>query len=476
MSILINLLFQQIISRQSKKCSTGNLIISENIDFIPVGEYENCNEYTGELIIPENINLIKQRAFYGCTGLSGDLIIPDSVKEIETEAFYGCTGFTSLKLGKKLNAIRRSAFENCVGMKGQLTIYENIKMIDSYAFQETNFNEIVFEYAFIGCGVGVFPPQVHGVPPKNINYEIPRNLICGVPVEIPSKPKSKAWIWIVVVIVIVLLVALFFVLKKYCDFSCGCIYDYISNCCCPNDSEAEDLESIPRRRASRNKKYSNDDDGYSEDSDPIEDIEKVFYFTKIKEEKQDNTDDEIDEYYSDDNVAKRRKKASENIANIETFGVEENEEIILYAPISLDDEHVVQLQNGQKMINLGKRNVIHATTYEAAQNILKENSLRLGKSGMFGAGIYFAANKKIARHKCTIARGTVAAYVSCVVDFGNALILNRPNKTMCLNDLEKLGCNSVMGRSKEGRDWEFVVYERSRTNPIELILLKQRMI
>lgn len=246
--MLFYLLLIRIISVKSNKCGEGELTIPDSISSIPVGEYENCIEFTGKLIIPENIITIKQRAFYGCIGLTGELIIPDSVKEIESEAFLGCTGFTSLKLGKKLNAIRRRAFENCTQMKGQLTIYENIKMIDSYAFYQTNFCEIIFEYAFIGCGVEVFPPQVHGIFTKKTDIEIPRNQICGITVEIPKKSKSKTWIWIVIVVIILALISLFFILKKILGFSCGCIWEQISNCCCnSNDSDAQDLESIPRK-------------------------------------------------------------------------------------------------------------------------------------------------------------------------------------------------------------------------------------
>lgn len=481
--MLFYLLLIRIISVKSTKCGEGELIIPDGISSIPVSEYENCIEFTGKLIIPENIITIKQRAFYGCTGLTGELIIPDSVKEIESEAFLGCTGFTSLKLGKKLNAIRRRAFENCTQMKGQLTIYENIKMIDSYAFYQTNFNEIIFEYAFIGCGVDVFPPQVHGIFTKKTDIEIPRNQICGITIEIPKKSKSKTWIWIVIVVIILVLIALFFILKKIFGFSFGCIWEQISNCCRNNnDSEAEDLESIPRKAHQSQTNHNNKKKHHKNDSN--EKVYKVYYFTnneknknhKKRQRNKRKTDEELDEYYSDENVKKRRRKNVEDVEDIIDFGNDiEDEEIIPYAPENLDEDEVVKLENGQRMINLGKRCVIHATTYEAAQNIIKEKSLRLGKSGMFGAGIYFANSKRIARNKCIIENGIVAAYVQCVVDFGNALILDKPYKSMCLEKLDEIGCNSVMGRANIGRDWEFVVYERNRTQPKQLILLNERL-
>lgn len=99
------------------------------------------------------------------------------------------------------------------------------------------------------------------------------------------------------------------------------------------------------------------------------------------------------------------------------------------APSSLDSNQVIHISGGQRKINLGIRTVYHATTYKAAQSILRDKCLHKGNSGMFGPGIYFASTMQIAKQK---SRQVVGAYVQCKVDFGYALILENPqNNYFC---------------------------------------------
>ena len=250
--------------------------------------------------------------------------------------------------------------------------------------------------------------------------------------------------------------------------------------------------------------FDDGDLGYSEseeesDSESEEEIEKIIYFNKKLEkyekniktnendfeesEESKNIEELVDSSNSDlfeeiENSENKKNSLPDNgqVLMVENFAPESDEEILIFdrAPLHLNEEDVVNIKDGQKMIHLGKLRVIHATTFEAAKNILKERSFRPGKKGMFGAGIYFSANKKIARHKCTLKKYIVAAYVESVVDFGNSLILDSPNNKITLDYIKKYNCDSVMGRRKEGTDWEFVVYEPNRTNPEKMLRLKQR--
>lgn len=141
-------------------------------------------------------------------------------------------------------------------------------------------------------------------------------------------------------------------------------------------------------------------------------------------------------------------------------------------PVSLDPKNVINLVNNQKMIKLGLLRAFHATTNLAAEGIIFDKSLKKGSVGMFGGGIYFAADKSTAKYKCPL-KSVAEAYVECVVDFGNALILEKPNNSITLDFLQKCGCDSVMGRRTEGTDWEFVVYDSKRVWPMKITLLKQ---
>lgn len=125
-----------------------------------------------------------------------------------------------------------------------------------------------------------------------------------------------------------------------------------------------------------------------------------------------------------------------------------------------------------RIIHLGVRNVVHATTMEAAQNIMKCQYLNKGSKGMFGPGIYFAATEDIAKWKCNSIKHKVDAFIHCNVDFGDALVLEKPHNTLTLKQLREYGCNSVFGRSGPNKKWEFVVYDEKRTHPIRIVPVK----
>ena len=152
------------------------------------------------------------------------------------------------------------------------------------------------------------------------------------------------------------------------------------------------------------------------------------------------------------------------------------------APDDLDSREVVNLDKNiqkkilanrkrilsTKIIHLGIRKVYHATSYESALSIMNDQELKKGEKGMFGAGIYFASSKDIADKKCSV-HHEVSAFVYCNVDFGNALVLEKARRDLTLEEIREYGCNSVMGRGGNGRNWEFVVYDGKRTHPTKNI-------
>lgn len=142
------------------------------------------------------------------------------------------------------------------------------------------------------------------------------------------------------------------------------------------------------------------------------------------------------------------------------------------APIELNEKMVESLPSGARRIHLGVRKVFHATSSKNAFSITDDAEMRKGSFGMFGPGIYFAATRDIAEHKCRAAGHPAEGFIVCQVNFGYALILDSPNKNLTKTDIANLKCDSVMGRSAVGRDWEFVVYDENRVRQMYILTLK----
>lgn len=173
--------------------------------------------------------------------------------------------------------------------------------------------------------------------------------------------------------------------------------------------------------------------------------------------------DEVDAVYNFNYASTNNQNSDDEQESVE--------DMYKHLPLSIDECNLEEISEGYYKTVLGIRLVYHATTYEAAQNILKDMYLVKGSKGMFGAGIYFAATMEIAKHKC---RTNVGAYVIAKVDFGTALIRCAPEKTLTLDEIKRYGCDSVMGRSGPNTNWEFIVYESERTWPLKMMKLKER--
>jgi hypothetical protein len=115
--------------------------------------------------------------------------------------------------------------------------------------------------------------------------------------------------------------------------------------------------------------------------------------------------------------------------------------------------------------NIGTITLYHATSTEAAKKIMEEKCFKPGKGGMFGAAMYFADKKQTARHKA--AQGNDAIIVANV-NMGKALIVEGPKHDLNIEQVKELGCDSVLGRSSSYAEWEYVVYDPSRIEPLSM--------
>ena len=84
--------------------------------------------------------------------------------------------------------------------------------------------------------------------------------------------------------------------------------------------------------------------------------------------------------------------------------------------------------------------------------------------------MYFADKKKAAIKKAAkLNSNGENAIVVANVDMGMALIVEGPNSKLSLKQVRHFGCNTVIGRKCAKSEWEYVVYEPSRIQPIEMI-------
>jgi hypothetical protein len=115
---------------------------------------------------------------------------------------------------------------------------------------------------------------------------------------------------------------------------------------------------------------------------------------------------------------------------------------------------------------IGLQIVYHATTKKAGESIMKEDQMKPGERGMFGAAIYFAETPAIAWAKCNDDNRREDVIITAIVDFGIALVLNAPANDMTLEELSASKCNSIKGRSGITKPWELVVFEPNRIHVV----------
>jgi hypothetical protein len=112
---------------------------------------------------------------------------------------------------------------------------------------------------------------------------------------------------------------------------------------------------------------------------------------------------------------------------------------------------------------LGVVRLYHATSSEAGALIASAGWMRASQSGMFGGAIYFADSEDSARYK---ARGGRDVIITAHVHMGCALVLESPSTSMTLPKIRSLGCETILGRSNQRANWEYVVFETRRVTII----------
>ena len=145
-------------------------------------------------------------------------------------------------------------------------------------------------------------------------------------------------------------------------------------------------------------------------------------------------------------------------------------EPVFYTGKNQTIQKVFQTANHTGKKFLGRLTLYHATSREAAESIMNSKLFRPGNSGMFEAAMYFADKKKAAIKKAAkLNSNGENAIVVANVDMGMALIVEGPNSKLSLKQVRHFGCNTVIGRKCAKSEWEYVVYEPSRIQPIEMI-------
>jgi hypothetical protein len=106
----------------------------------------------------------------------------------------------------------------------------------------------------------------------------------------------------------------------------------------------------------------------------------------------------------------------------------------------------------------------HETNLQSAELIIRSQRMHVGTARdlMFGKAIYFAGNPKLAGRKSRH-HGVVLV---ADVNLGRTLSLDRPNSTLSLARMEKLGYQSVMGRAGPAHPWEYAVYNPAQVTNI----------
>jgi hypothetical protein len=113
----------------------------------------------------------------------------------------------------------------------------------------------------------------------------------------------------------------------------------------------------------------------------------------------------------------------------------------------------------------------HATTKSNAQSIFSSGKMYPGRSGLFGAGIYFADCGTDAVLKYNGDGLQAEAIIWANVQVGKQLVVEGQDKLMNQSKLQSLGYDSVKGRSYSGAGWEYVVYDSGQ---VELLSWNER--
>jgi hypothetical protein len=111
---------------------------------------------------------------------------------------------------------------------------------------------------------------------------------------------------------------------------------------------------------------------------------------------------------------------------------------------------------------IGEVWLFHQTDRQCADGILRDRAMRPGWRGMFGAGIYFAADPRTTNTKAHRFGMMIKAHVT----IGTALVLRQARIDFDPSCLPLLGFGGVKGCGGPDRPCEFIVYDSWRVTDI----------
>lgn len=152
----------------------NHIILKNNNTFgITYGIFSGCG-FTGELILPENITFIPRACFFGCL-FSSIKEFPESLMEIEDHAFANCSRLSGiLEFPESLISIGESAFGGCTTLEG-VVLPSELGVIKSRTFANCFYiNKIICK--------AIEPPTIlsgafDGVAKDNFSVEVPEQSV-----------------------------------------------------------------------------------------------------------------------------------------------------------------------------------------------------------------------------------------------------------------------------------------------------------
>lgn len=114
--------------------------------------------------------------------------------------------------------------------------------------------------------------------------------------------------------------------------------------------------------------------------------------------------------------------------------------------------------------NTNYKILYHATSEDAWIKISKEKTLKPGRDGMLGAGIYFAETPEAALFKATKKEVVLIAKVNV----GKPYVVRDKSRKFTAKDIKRYKCNSVNSQV-QGKDPEWMVFDPKRVKEIKFL-------
>jgi hypothetical protein len=103
------------------------------------------------------------------------------------------------------------------------------------------------------------------------------------------------------------------------------------------------------------------------------------------------------------------------------------------------------------------KTLYHCTNQKFARLIISNMEFKPGNSGMFGAGIYFAASPEKAKYKARTSKDGNPVTITAEVFLGFMLDVPSARNSLTKEEVYKYGCHSVHGVANSGD--EYIVYK-----------------